>query len=175
MALNRLSGRSGHYWEASYFSTPIRPKDHRRVLNALRSNHANPKAAGVMKGFFDPYSNYCHYNRLQADGISEWSPAFLKLSATLDGCAKRYERFCKHYRHKGKGAPKRHWGSRIVERLVSIARARSKGKRVSLDQQRLLWDWDVRLNQIPDEWHQVAVRFRKTNGIRDGDQSLKLW
>ena len=35
--------------------------------------------------------------------------------------------------------------------------------------------WDVRLNQIPEDWHQVAVRFRKTNGIRDGDQSLKLW
>ena len=29
ISLNRLSGRSGHYWEASYFSTPIHPKDHR--------------------------------------------------------------------------------------------------------------------------------------------------
>ncbi|KGG27159.1 hypothetical protein EV13_1387 [Prochlorococcus sp. MIT 0702] len=31
------------------------------------------------------------------------------------------------------------------------------------------WDWDLRLNQIPEEWHQVAVRFRKTHEIRDGD------
>ncbi|KGG23271.1 MULTISPECIES: hypothetical protein [unclassified Prochlorococcus] len=37
------------------------------------------------------------------------------------------------------------------------------------------WDWDVRLNQIPEDWHQVAVKFRKTNGIRDGDQTHKLW
>ena len=27
--------------------------------------------------------------------------------------------------------------------------------------------FDVCLNQIPEEWHQVAVRFRRTNGIRD--------
>ena len=174
MALNRLSGRCGHFWEARYFSTPIHPKDHRRMLNTLRYIHANPKAAGVRKGFFDPYSNFGHYSRLKADGISEWHPAFLKLSTTLDGCAKRYEHFCKHYRHKGKGAPKCHWGSRMLKRLVSSARTRSKGKRVSPGQQRLPWDWDVRLNQIPEEWHQVAVRFRKTNGIRDGDQSLNL-
>ena len=106
MALNRLSGRCGHFWEARYFSTPIHPKDHRRMLNTLRYIHANPKAAGVRKGFFDPYSNFGHYSRLKADGISEWHPAFLKLSTTLDGCAKRYEHFCKHYRHKGKSAPK---------------------------------------------------------------------
>ena len=85
MALNRLSGRCGHFWEARYFSTPIHPKDHRRELNTLRYIHANPKAAGVRKGFYDPYSNYGNYSRLQADGISEWSPAFLKLSTTLDG------------------------------------------------------------------------------------------
>ncbi|KZR77775.1 Transposase IS200 like protein [Prochlorococcus marinus str. MIT 1323] len=121
MALNRLSGRCGHFWEARYFSTPIHPKDHRRMLNTLRYIHANPKAAGVRKGFFDPYSNYGHYSRLQSDGISEWSPAFLKLSATLNGCARWYERFCKHYRHKGKGAPKCHWGSRMLKRLLSSA------------------------------------------------------
>ncbi|CAX31840.1 Hypothetical protein PMT_2321 [Prochlorococcus marinus str. MIT 9313] len=42
---------------------------------------------------------------MQADGISEWPQAFLKLSATPDCCAMRYERFCKHYRHKSKAAP----------------------------------------------------------------------
>ena len=42
MALNRLSGRCGHFWEARYYSTAIAPKDHRRVLNTLRYIHANP-------------------------------------------------------------------------------------------------------------------------------------
>ena len=114
MALNRLSGRCGHFWEARYFSTPIHPKDHRGELNALRYVHANPNAAGVRKGFYDPYSNNGHYSRLQSDGISEWSPAFLRLSATLDGCSKRYERFCQRYRHHSKAAPKCHWGFRTL-------------------------------------------------------------
>ncbi len=35
--------------------------------------------------------------------------------------------------------------------------------------------WDIRLNQIPKDWHQVAVRFRKTNGIRDGDKERSLY
>ncbi|WP_170955725.1 transposase, partial [Synechococcus sp. UW140] len=43
MALNRLSGRCGHFWEARYYATAISPKDHRRVLNTLRYIHANPK------------------------------------------------------------------------------------------------------------------------------------
>ena len=58
MALNRLSGRCGHFWEARYYATAIAPTDHRRVLNTLRYIHANPKAAGIRKGFYDPYSNY---------------------------------------------------------------------------------------------------------------------
>jgi len=68
-----------------------------------------------------------------------------------------------------KAVPNCHWGSRMLKRLVSHSRARSKKKRVSPGQQRLPWAWDVRLNQIPDEWHQVAVKFRRANGIRDGD------
>jgi len=176
MALNRLSGRCGHFWEARYFSTAIHPKDQRRVMNTLRYIHANPRAAGVRKGFYDPYSNYGHYGRLQADGISEWHPAFLKLSSTLDGCARRYEHFCQYYRHKSKGAPKCHWGSRILKRLVESSRSvRSKKKRVSPGQQKLPFAFDVRLNQIPDEWHQVAVKFRRANGIRDGDRERSLW
>ena len=27
----------------------------------------------------------------------------------------------------------------------------------------------LRLNQIPDNWQQIAVRFRRANAIRDGD------
>ena len=34
---------------------------------------------------------------------------------------------------------------------------------------------DVRLNQIPEEWHQVVVRFRRTNSIRDGDRERRFW
>ncbi|KZR75875.1 hypothetical protein PMIT1320_00869 [Prochlorococcus marinus str. MIT 1320] len=78
------------------------------MLNTHRYIHANPKAAGVRKGFDDPYSNYGHYSRLKADGISEWSPAFLKLSATLNVCTRHYERFCQRYRDHSKAAPKCH-------------------------------------------------------------------
>ena len=46
---------------------------------------ANPKAAGVRKGFDDPYSNYGHYSRLEADGLSDWYPAFPQLAPTLTG------------------------------------------------------------------------------------------
>ncbi|WP_193742156.1 MULTISPECIES: hypothetical protein [unclassified Prochlorococcus] len=34
--------------------------------------------------------------------------------------------------------------------------------------------FDIRLNQIPEDWHQVAVRFRRANGIRDGDKERSL-
>ena len=70
------------------------------------------------KGFYDPYSNYEHYGRLGSDGISEWHPSFLTLASTLNGCSRRYERFCQKYHHHAKGAPKWHWGSRILKRLV---------------------------------------------------------
>ncbi len=36
-------------------------------MDTLRYILANPKAAGVRKGFFDPYSNFGHYSRLQAE------------------------------------------------------------------------------------------------------------
>ena len=184
-----MSGRCGHFWEARYFSTPIHPKDHRRMLNTLRyihANpkaadtmryiHANPKAAGIRKGFYDLYSNYGHYGRLACDGISEWHPSFLQLASSLKGCSRRYERFCERYRHHAKAGAKCHWGSRMLKRFVQSSRSnRSKRKRISPGQQQLPFAFDVRLNQIPEEWHQVAVRFRKTNGIRDGDSRLLLW
>jgi hypothetical protein len=149
MALSRLAGRCGHFWEARYYATAIAPKDHRRVLNTLRYIHANPLAAGIRKGFYDPYSNYGHYGRLESDGISEWHPSFLQLAATLKGCSKRYERFCQQYRHHAKGAPKCHWGSRMLKRLVE--KGSSKKKRVSPGQHQLLFAFDIRLNQIPND------------------------
>ena len=55
MALNRLAGRCGHFWETRYYATAIAPKDHRRVLNTLRYIHANPKAAGgCVRAFMTP-------------------------------------------------------------------------------------------------------------------------
>ena len=170
-----MSGRCGHFWEARYYATAITPKDHRRVLNTLRYIHANPKAAGVRKGFYDPYSNYGQYGRLEADGISEWHPSFLTLASSLKGCSKRYERFCQKYRHHAKGAPKCHWGSRMLKRLVEKGRGSSKSKRKSPGQQQLPFAFDVRLNQIPADWHHVAVRFRKANGIHDGDRERSTW
>jgi putative transposase len=52
--LNHLSWRCGNCWEARYHSTPVAPEEHQLALNTLRSIHANPKAAGVRKGFCDP-------------------------------------------------------------------------------------------------------------------------
>ncbi len=49
MALNRLSGRCGHFWEARYFSTPIHTKDHRRILNTLRYIHDNQEESSELK------------------------------------------------------------------------------------------------------------------------------
>ena len=42
-------------------------------------------------------------------------------------------------------------------------------------QQQLPFAFDCRLNQIPEEWHQVAVRFRRANGIRDGERERSIW
>jgi hypothetical protein len=70
------------HWEARHDSSPIAPDDHQRELNSLRYIQANPKAAGVREGFYDPYSNYEHYSRLETDGIRDWHPAFLQLAPT---------------------------------------------------------------------------------------------
>ena len=170
MALNRLSGRCGHFWEARYYATAIAPTDHRRVLNTLRYIHANPKAAGVRKGFYDPYSNYGHYSRLETDGITQWHPAFLQLAPTLTGCSKRYGRFCQKYRHQPKPAPKCHWGGKMLKRMIETAGSnKSNRRRFSPGQQHLPFDFDIRLSQIPGEWQQIAVRFRRANGIRGSD------
>ena len=113
--------------------------------------------------------------RLECDGISEWHPGFLSLVSTMKGCSKHYERFCQKYRHHSKGAPKCHWGSRMLKRLVETSGSRSKSKRISPGQMQLPFAFDLCLNQIPEEWHQIAVRFRRANGIRDGDRERSAW
>ena len=75
MALNRLSGRCGHVWEARTYATAIAPKDHRRALNTLRTIHANPKAAGVRKGFM-PLIPKTDTMQDRSDAITQWHPSF---------------------------------------------------------------------------------------------------
>ena len=168
MLLNRLSGRCGHFWEARYYSTAIAPKDHQRALNTLRYIHANPKAAGVRKGFYDPYSNYGHYSRLETDGITQWHPAFLQLAPTLTGCSKRYEHFCRKYRCKSKPIKTRQWGSKLIALLkgtTARAQGNSKRHRHCIGQQSLPLNLPM-LQQLPDEWQHIAQTFRQCNAPR---------
>jgi hypothetical protein len=62
----------------------------------------------------------------------------------------------------------------MLKRLVEKCKSSNRGKRISPGQQQLPFAFDFRLNQIPDEWHQVAVRFRRANGIRDGDRERSI-
>jgi hypothetical protein len=110
---------------------------------------------------------------VENDGLSEWHPSFLTLAPSLKGCSKRYERFCQQYRHHAKGAPKCHWGSRMLKRLEE--KARSKSKWVPPGQQQLPFAVDCRLNQIPDDSQQIAVRLSHANGIRDGNRERSIW
>ena len=84
-------------------------------------------------------------------------------------------RFCQKYRHYAKGGAKCHWGSRMLKRLIQSSTSnRSKKKRGSPGRQQLPFAFDVRINQIPEDWHQVAVRFSRANGIRDGDRERRF-
>ena len=85
----------------------------------------------------------------------------------------RYDPLFQQYRNHAKGAPKRHWGSRMLKRLAETSG--SKKKRVSPGQMQLPFAFDLCLNQIPDDWHLIAVRFRRANGIRDGDRERSIW
>ncbi len=80
------------------------------MLWVLRYIHANPKAAGMIAGYDYAYSNYRSYARPADDGLSAWHPAYLRLDLTLDGCARRYERFCRRYRPEAKEQRRSRWG-----------------------------------------------------------------
>lgn len=56
--------------------------------------------------------------------------------------------------------------SPLLKGPPGVTRASSKHKRVSPGQQQLPWDWYVRLSQIAEDWHQLAMKFRRANGIR---------
>ena len=133
------------------------------MLATLRYIHANPKAAGVRKGFHDPYSNYGHYGRLEGDGLSEWHPAFLQLAPTLEGCARRYGSYCRHYRPRAKPARQSHWGSRLLRRDGGTGRKAADWMGVAPGQQVLPWHGDGAEAPLPQEWKQLAERFRRTD------------
>ncbi len=156
--------------EARYYSTPIAPEDHRRALNTLRYIHANPKAAGVRKGFYDPYSNYGHYSRLKTDGLSDWHPAFLQLAPTLTGCSKRYINFRKKYCSKSKPSKTKQWGGKLLAVLKSTAttaQGSSRRHRHCIGQQAL--PLNLPLQQLPEQWQQIAHQLRTCNAPRSND------
>jgi hypothetical protein len=63
----------------------------------------------------------------------------------------------------------------MLKRLVETSGSnRSKSKRISPGQQQLPFTFDIRLNQLPDNWHQIALRFRRANGIRNGDSERSI-
>ena len=175
MALNRITGRCGHFWEARYFSTPIDPSDTRRVLATLRYIHANPKAAGVRKGFHDPYSNYGHYGRLAGDGLSEWHPAFLQLAPTLEGCARRYGNYCRRYRPRAKPAKRSHWGNKLLRRDGGTGPRAVGRMRVAPGQQVLPWHGGAAELPLPLKWQQLAERFRRANGPGQDGPKASNW
>jgi hypothetical protein len=61
----------------------------------------------------------------------------------------------------------------MLKRLVE--KGRRKSKRESLWQQQLPFALNICLNQIPDDWQQTAVRFRRANANRDGDRERSIW
>ncbi|KZR74251.1 hypothetical protein PMIT1323_02210 [Prochlorococcus marinus str. MIT 1323] len=57
----------------------------------------------------------------------------------------------------------------LAQSFKSPRRNRSTSKRVSQGRQQLPFAFDFRLNQTLEKWNQVAVAFRRANGISDGD------
>ncbi|MFB2968396.1 transposase [Aerosakkonema sp. BLCC-F183] len=156
MCFNRMLNRTGHFWEKRYHSTGFANTDKRRALNTLRYIHANPKAAGMQRGFFYDFSNYGMYERLRDDGITQWHPAFLTLGKTLDECAAAYRKFCQKYRPQPKAEKKSHWGSRLLAGL----KVKGKPKKSSPGQLCLPWaQWDVPNEEV----RSVAEKFVLAN------------
>jgi len=129
MCFNRMLNRTGHFWEKRYHSTVVPHEDDRQALNTLRYIHANPKAAGIQRGYFYDYSNYGAYARLADDGLTEWHPAFLRLGATLEECARKYRQFCQRYKPKPK-PPRRKfaWGSEMLPKVLKGKKKAAPGQ-----------------------------------------------
>ena len=77
MALNRLSGRCGHFWEARYYATAIAPKDHRRVLKRCGISTSIQRQQKSEKGFMPP---------IPITGITEGWHVMASVSGSIAFC-----------------------------------------------------------------------------------------
>jgi hypothetical protein len=57
MLLNRLLRRRGHFWERRYHAAAVPDRDYGHALRVLRTIHANPRTAGMIKDYHYAYSN----------------------------------------------------------------------------------------------------------------------
>ncbi len=154
MALNRMLGRSGHFWEGRYYSEPI--TDDRRVLYTLRYIHGNPKSARIRRGFWYGWSNYGSYDRLSLDGLTEWHPAFLRIASTLSGCTRGYRRFCTRYRIKASPKVERYNWGRVYPAL-------GRNKKANQAQMGFGWCQVQKGSELPLSVTRVAKTFLKAN------------
>jgi len=98
--------------------------------------------------------------------LSEWHPAFLQLAATLEGCARRYAHYCRHYRPRAKPASKSCWGSRLLQRDGGSGGKGGSRKGVAAGQLLLPWGGGGVDLPLPEEWQRLAETFRRANGAR---------
>lgn len=159
MCFNRMLNRTGHFWEKRYHAVGFPANDQRRALNTLRYIHANPKAAGMQRGFFYDFSNYGSYERLTNDGLTQWHPAFLTMGATLELCAVAYRRFCERYQPRPKPERRSQWGSNLLAKIVAAGRVRRRKYKISPGQKSLWEDWDEPFEEIKV----VAEKFKAAN------------
>ncbi len=173
MSFNRMQNRTGHFWEQRYHSTGFRTDDHQRALNTLRYIHANPKAAGICRGYYYRYSNYGTYADLTDDGLTEWHPAFLHLGETLDECAAKYRRFCQWYQTKKKSGGRRsHWGGKQLPdtRRKQLAQPSKKAGQLPLPgyeaRGRVEAEKECQVQKpdsLPETIQSVSYQFQKAN------------
>jgi hypothetical protein len=57
--------------------------------------------------------------------------------------------------------------------LEPIVLTGAKGNKYRQGQNQQDFAFYLRLNQIPDDYHQIAVKFRRVNGIRDGQREQR--
>ncbi|KEF43338.1 MAG: hypothetical protein ER33_00925 [Cyanobium sp. CACIAM 14] len=170
--LARVSASAGHPEWACFAC-------HQAVEKALKALHLHSgqqvwghglgrsfRSSVVRKGFHDPTSNDGHYERLEADGLSEWHPAFLALATTLEGCARRYAHYCRRYRPRAKPAARSRWGRRLLQRDGGSGGRGFAAHRVAVGQQVLPWASGGGELPLPMEWHRWAEAFRRANGAR---------
>jgi hypothetical protein len=128
MLLNRLPRRRGHFWERRYHAVAVPDRDTGGALRVLRYIHANPKAAGMIAGNAWAYSNYRSSTRPADDGLMPGIRRTGGLPRRLDGCARRYEQFCRRYRPQAKEQQRSRWGGWQLWREIDGGAAQAGGQ-----------------------------------------------